>query len=345
MILMVFIGGSLTLFAARANAVTGGGLFAPVSREGALVFNNLFLSAACATVFVGTLYPLFYEALTGAKISVGPPFFNLTVVPLCLPLLLAIPYGPFLTWKRADLAGVTQRLAWVAGLGLAAALASAAMFDFEGTLSAAAFGLGIWLIFGAIAELGFRARFSFFSLGDGLRRIVNLPRAQWGMMLGHLGVGVMVIGIAGHGWRTEVIEEIDLGETVKVAGYELRLERIEQEQGPNYIQDVGVFTAMRDGATVAELRPAKRIYPARQMPTTEAGIETRLFSQLYVSLGEVREGGKSVVARLYYKPFITLIWIGSLIMALGGAVSLADRRLRIGVPKGAQAAKAQEAAA
>jgi cytochrome c-type biogenesis protein CcmF len=345
MILMVFIGGSLTLFAARANAVTGGGLFAPVSREGALVFNNLFLSASCATVFVGTLYPLFYEALTGAKISVGPPFFNLTVLPLCLPLLLAIPFGPFLTWKRADLSGVTQRLAWVAGLGLVAALASAAMFDFEGALSAAAFGLGVWLIFGAIAELGFRARFSWKAFPDGLRRALNLPRAQWGMMLGHLGVGVMVIGIAGHGWRTEVIEEISLGETVKVAGYELRLERIEHEEGPNYVQDVGVFTAMRDGVAVSELRPAKRIYPARQMPTTEAGIETKLFSQLYVSLGEVRDGGKSVVARLYYKPFITLIWIGSLIMALGGAVSLADRRLRIGVPKSARAAGPQEASA
>ncbi|MCU0832544.1 MAG: heme lyase CcmF/NrfE family subunit [Rhizobiaceae bacterium] len=345
MILMVFIGGSLTLFAARANAVTGGGLFAPVSREGALVFNNLFLSAACATVFVGTLYPLFHEALTGAKISVGPPFFNLTVLPLCLPLLLAIPFGPFLTWKRADLAGVAQRLMWVAGLALVAAIASAAMFDFRAALSAVAIGLGVWLMAGAIAELLYRARFEWSAPADGLRRLFNLPRAQWGAMLGHLGVGVMVLGIAGHGWRTEVIEEISIGETVKVAAYELRLERVEQEQGPNYVQDVAVFSAARNGVQVEELRPAKRIYPARQMPTTEAGIETRLFSQLYVSVGEVRDGGRTIVARLYHKPFITLIWIGTLIMALGGAVSLADRRLRIGVPKAARARGSVEGAA
>jgi cytochrome c-type biogenesis protein CcmF len=340
-ILMVFIGGSLALFAFRANAVTGGGLFAPVSREGALVFNNLFLSASCATVFVGTLYPLFYEALTGAKISVGPPFFNLTVLPLFLPLIVVMPFAPFMTWKRADLSGIAERLFAAGGISVACALAAAAVFDFQGTMSAIAVGLGVWLMLGALVETGFRARWSWSKPGDGLRRLANLPRAQWGAMLGHLGVGVMVIGIAGNGWKTEVISEIRPGQTVQVAGYDLRLERVEQEQGPNYVQDVGVFTATKDGEMIATLRPAKRIYPARQMPTTEAGIETLWFSQLYVSLGEVRENGQLVVARLYYKPMITLIWLGTLVMALGGVMSLADRRLRIGVPKPARAARPQ----
>jgi cytochrome c-type biogenesis protein CcmF len=333
-ILCVFIGGSLTLFAARANAVQGGGIFAPVSREGALVLNNLFLSAAAATVFIGTLYPLFYEALTGGKISVGAPFFNLTVLPLCLPLLLAMPFGPFLTWKRSDIKGVAQRLLGVAAIAVGVALIASVMSGHRNLWSAIAVCLGIWLVLGALAETGFRARWQWSKPIEGLRRLINLPRSNWGAMLGHLGVGVMVLGIAGASMRTELIKEMRLGESVELAGYTLRFESLAKENGANYSQDVAVFEASRNGAFLAQIRPAKRIYPSRQMPTTEAGIKTLGFSQLYLSVGEVRGDGV-IVARLYHQPMILLIWIGTLIMAFGGALSLADRRLRIGAPKAA----------
>jgi cytochrome c-type biogenesis protein CcmF len=165
---------------------------------------------------------------------------------------------------------------------------------------------------------------------------MNLPRSNWGAMLGHLGVGVMVLGIAGAGLRTELIKELRAGDVVDLAGYTLKFEKLVKEQGANFTQDVAVFEANRNGAFLAEIRPAKRIYPSRQMPTTEAGIHTIGFSQLYLSVGEVRGDGV-IVARLYHQPFILLIWIGTLIMAFGGALSLADRRLRIGAPKAATA--------
>lgn len=333
-ILCVFIGGSLTLFAARANAVQSGGMFAPISREGALVLNNLFLSAAAATVFIGTLYPLFYEALTGGKISVGAPFFNLTVLPLCLPLLIAMPFGPFLTWKRSDIKGVFQRLIAAAGVAILAGIVFSVLSGNRHLWSLAAIAISLWLIIGAIAELAFRARWQWTAPVDGLRRLFNLPRAAWGAMFGHLGVGVLVLGIAGASMRTEIIQEMKPNDSVELAGYSLKFQGLTQEVGPNFSQDVAVFEASENGNRIAEIRPAKRIYPSRDMPTTEAGIETLWFSQLYLSIGEVRSNGV-IVARLYYQPMILLIWIGTLIMALGGTLSLADRRLRIGAPKAA----------
>ena len=343
-ILCVFIGGSLTLFAARANAVQSGGIFAPISREGGLVLNNLFLSAAAATVFIGTLYPLFYEAMTGGKISVGPPFFNLTVLPLCLPLLLAMPFGPFLTWKRADIKGVAQRLYAVAAIAIAIALIGSILSGHRNIWSMIALGLGVWLVLGALSETAFRARFQWSKPAESLRRLIHLPRASWGAMLGHLGVGVMVLGIGGAGLRTEIIKDMRAGDSVDVAGYNLTFKKLVKEEGANYSQDVAVFEASRNGNVIAEIRPAKRIYPARQMPTTEAGIHTIGVSQLYLSVGEVRADGL-IVARLYHQPFILLIWIGTLIMSLGGALSLADRRLRIGAPKAAAVRRSETVAA
>jgi cytochrome c-type biogenesis protein CcmF len=335
-ILSFFVGGSLLLFALRAQVVQGGALFAPISREGGLVLNNLLLSASCATVLVGTLYPFFHEALTGAKISVGPPFFNLTIVPLCLPLLLAVPFGPLLTWKRADTAGAAQRLIAAAVLSFGVVAIFMAFIAPRQVTAALAAGLGAWLVLGALAELGVRARWQWREPGQSLGRLSRLQRAHFGTALGHLGVGVMVIGIAGATMRTETIAEMRINETVTVAGYDFTLKSLQNEDGPNFTQTVATFDVSRDGADVTSLAPAKRLYTARQMPTTEAGIETLITSQLYASLGEIR-GSNRVVARLYFQPMITLIWIGTLIMAFGGLMSLADRRLRIGAPKAAKA--------
>ena len=339
-ILVFFVGGSLALFAKRAPTLTGGGLFAPVSREGALVFNNLFLSAITATVLIGTLYPLFYEAVTDNKISVGPPFFNLTVLPLCVPLLLAVPYGPFMTWKRADIAGISQRLLAAAVIAIISAILAYAIYG--GTLAPAALALGVWLIVGSASEILWRARVFQVPFGEAMRRLGNMPRAAWGGALGHIGIGVTVIGIAASSaWQSELFVEVGVGETHSVAGYEFTLDRVEPEQGANYVQDVAVYSVVKDGVKLGEMRPAKRLYPARQMPTTEAAIWTIGASQIYVSLGDAREGQK-VVTRFYFKPLITLIWIGTLIMSLGGALSLMDRRLRIGVPKAGRKAKAPQ---
>ncbi|WP_018701233.1 heme lyase CcmF/NrfE family subunit [Amorphus coralli] len=331
-ILIVFIGGSFALYAWRAQMLRPGGLFAPISREGALVLNNLFLTAACATVLVGTLYPLVLEALTGEKISVGAPFFNLTFGPLMIPLLMAVPFGPMLAWKRGDLFAVAQRL-WVA---LVAALVTVAVVAWLAgnthLLAALGIGLAVWLMAGALTEPLVRAKVGREAFGTSVRRLVGLPRSAFGTMLGHFALGMTLFGIvASSAFESERIVVMTPGETIEIAGSRLTFEGMVAEIGPNYRQEVGVFRSVR-GGRAAEMRPAKRIYTARQMPTTEAAIRTHGLSQLYLSLGDAKEGG-AIVVRAYDKPFVLLIWLGAVVMALGGLVSLSDRRLRVGAPR------------
>ncbi|WP_349360096.1 heme lyase CcmF/NrfE family subunit [Stappia sp.] len=336
-ILIVFIGGSLALYAWRAPMLKQGGLFAPVSREGALVLNNMLLTVATAAVFVGTLYPLALEAVTGEKISVGPPFFNLTFGPLMIPLLIAIPFGPLLAWKRGDLYAVSQRLYVALGVALAGTLVTAWWQGTEKILAALAVGLGVWVIAGAVAEIVSRARFPDVGLAVGFRRLVGLPGSAWGTALGHIGVGVTVLGIvAVTAFQVEKVLTIRPNETVTVGDYSLTFGGLVRRTGPNYIDDVGHFDIYKGGVKVAEADPAKRLYTARRMPTTEAGIVTFYgLSQVYVSIGEVHSDGGADI-RLYYKPFVTLIWIGTLIMSFGAILSLMDRRLRVGAPKPAR---------
>ncbi len=330
MILAAFIGGAFLLFALRAGTLKAGGAFAPMSREGALVFNNVFLTTACATVLVGTLYPLVLETVTGAKISVGPPYFNLTFIPLMVPLLVALPFGPLLAWKRGDAAAAAQRLIPAAAVGVVGAAVAAWLAGEETALTATlGIALGLYLIVGSVAELWLRTGRE--PLGQRLGRLTRLPRSTWGSALGHLGIGVTVLGIAAlSAFETEVIRDMAPGDTASIAGYELNFVSSERVEGPNYTDSVVVFQVRRGGRAVGELRPAKRHYPARNMPTTEAAIRTVGPSQLYVTLGEV-EAGK-IVVRLFYKPFVLFIWIGAVIAAAGGMLSLADRRLRIGLP-------------
>lgn len=330
-ILTVFIGGGFALFAVRAGTLRAGGAFAPISREGALVFNNVFLTTACVTVLVGTLYPLILETLTGQKISVGPPFFNMTFIPLMVPLFLALPFGTLLAWKRGDLAAAAERLI-VAGLIAMVAAAAAAWFAGRETALTAAlgFGLGAWLVVGSFAEVVLRTR-SAGSLRGRAARLVRLPRPMWGSTLGHLGLGLTVLGIVSlSAFETERIADMAPGDTVEIAGYTVHFERANEVAGPNYQDAVAHFAVTRGGALVARLDPARRFYPARQMPTTEAAIKTFGLTQLYATLGEVNDG--KIVVRLFHKPFVLLIWIGALVAAAGGLLSLSDRRLRIGLP-------------
>ncbi|WP_455872617.1 heme lyase CcmF/NrfE family subunit [Rhizobium yanglingense] len=332
-ILMLFIGGALSLFAFRAPRLSAGGLFAPVSREGALVLNNLILTVACGTVLTGTLYPLLLETLTGDKISVGAPFFNMTFGLLMAPLLVAVPFGPLLAWKRGDLLGVLQRLYVVAGVAFAAAIAVFYIEHGGPVLSVLGLAAGLFLVAGAAADLWYRAGIGKVKAHVAWKRLTGLPRSAFGTALAHAGLGVSVIGIvAVSAFSTEHVLEMKPGETTEAGGYTLSFDGLKPAKGPNYSEERGHFTVRRGGAEVAETWSAKRLYAARQMPTTEAGILTFGASQLYVSLGDpTRDGG--IVVRIWWKPFILLIWGGTLLMAVGGFVSLSDRRLRVGAPR------------
>jgi len=347
LILVFFIGGSLALFATRAGTLTQGGLFHPVSREGALVLNNLFLTTAAATVLIGTLYPLLVEAVTGDKISVGAPFFNLTFIPLAVPLLCAVPFGPLLAWKRGDLWAVSQRLYAAFGGALIAVVVVWSAVDGAGVLAALGIGLGVWLMLGALTDLGVKAGIGREGPAVVLRRLAGLSRSIWGTAVAHFGVGVTVLGIvAVTSLETEHIQVMHPGDTVPVAGYTLRFEGLQPHRGPNFTEEQGRFTYFSGGRKVGEMVSSKRLYTARQMPTTEAGIATRGFSQLYVALGDATSDG-GIVVRAWWKPQVLLIWIGGLVMMAGGTVSLLDRRLRVGAParRRARPARAAEAPA
>lgn len=330
-ILVVFIGGSLALFAWRAPRLQQGGVFAPISREGALVLNNLFLATACATVFIGTLYPLALEVMTGEKISVGEPFFNLTFVPLIVPLLLLLPFGQTLAWKRGNLLGAAQRLYAALGLSLLLTIVVFA-FTHDGPVAAPlGIGLGTFLILGSLNEIVTR---SWAKGGDWAvmrRKAFGLPRSAWGSAIAHAGVGLTVIGIAATAWDVETLGTLRSGERLGVGPYEARLERIVPRREANFREDVATLTILRGGQELGTVDTMKRLYVTRGMPTTEAGIMTRGLSQIYVSLGEIQPDG-SLGMRLYYKPLVLLIWLGAVVMAAGGALSLTDRRMRIAAP-------------
>ncbi|HWB45695.1 MAG TPA: heme lyase CcmF/NrfE family subunit [Hyphomicrobiaceae bacterium] len=332
-ILVLLIGGALALFAWRAPHLQRGGLFAPISREGSLVLNNVLLTVGCATVFIGTLYPLALEAVTGAKISVGPPYFDLTFVPLMVPLLLAVPFGPFLAWKRGDLLGAAQRLLAAAALALLALVAAAVIARRGPWLAPFGIALGVWMIAGAVSEWVARTRLSGSAFSDALRRARNLPRSAHGTTLAHAGLGLAVIGIvATTAWRSESVLAMQPGDKAAIAGYELTFRGAAPAQGPNYQAQVGLFAVTRGGAPVTELSPSKRLYDAPRQGTTEAAIDVSWRGDLYVVLGdELKDGG--YVVRLYFNPLVRLIWLGALVMALGGALSLSDRRLRVGAPR------------
>lgn len=332
-ILTLFIGGSLALFALRASKLTAGGLFHPVSREGALVLNNLFLTTATATVLVGTLYPLAIEAFSADKISVGAPFFNLTFAPLMVPLLVMVPFGPLLAWKRGDVFGVAQRLMAAFAAALLATLVAVLFIDGASVLAAVGVGLGVWLILGALTDLAIKAGIGSVATPTMVRRLVGLPRSVFGTALAHLGLGLTVLGIVGTlCFGTEKILSMHAGETVEISGRMVRFVGLYPAQGPNYNEDRGRFELIGvSGSPISEVSSAKRFYPVRQMTTTESGIKTIGLSQLYISLGDEGKDG-SVVVRLWWKPLVTLIWGGGLVMMAGAAMSLMDRRLRVGAP-------------
>jgi len=344
LLLIVAIGGSLALYGWRASRLEPGGMFAPVSREGALVLNNILLSVATAGVLVGTLYPLFLDALLGAKISVGAPFFNIVFVPLMALLIMALGFGPLLAWKRGNI-GRAAALLRPAMLTAALVVVLGWMVWGAGpVLAFAGLALGGWLVAAVAVELAERIRLFRVPLRTALERAKGLPRAHWGMSLAHLGLAVTVFGItASEAWTIEKLVVLRPGDRVEVGEYSFLFNGVEPLAGPNYTAIRGSFDVSLDGRPVATLTPEGRSYWSPVMQTTEAAIRPRAGGDLYAVVGDPKgEGAWS--ARLYFKPLVSWIWAGALVMMLGGGLSLSDRRLRVGAPKRAARAQAPQSA-
>ncbi|MCW6506528.1 heme lyase CcmF/NrfE family subunit [Lichenifustis flavocetrariae] len=329
LILVVFIGGSLALYAWRAPVLKQGGLFAPVSRESALVLNNLLLTTCCATVLTGTLYPLALEAATGDKISVGAPFFNLTFGPLMVAVLLVVPLGQSLAWKRGDLLGAAQRLTAAVAVGAVACALLLAFRHGGPTLAPLGVALAVYVVVGAFTEIARRSGLPGVSLTTALSRLVGLPRSVWGTAFAHAGIGLTLLGLAATGWGVEQIRSIKAGDVVDLGPYQAAVIGTETHPGPNYTEAAVRVDLRRGGALVTTVTPSRRSFATRQSTVSQAGIATLWFGQVYISLGDSHPDG-SVDARLFWKPLVTFIWIGALIMGFGGLLSLSDRRLRIG---------------
>ena len=332
LILAVFVGGSLSLFALRAPSLKAGGLFAPISREGGLVLNNILLCTACAAVFIGTLYPLALESLTGEKISVGPPYFNLTFGPIILALLLVMPFGPLLTWKRADAFAVVQRVWWAAVLAIIAALIVIVATQRGPWLAPVGIAMGAWAIFGSLRDWMLKAGVGKVPAATAFQRFKGLPLSAHGGVLAHGGLGLLVIGVILLSvWKQELIIAMKPGQTAELAGYSITFVGEEPLKGPNYDGISGVFRVAQDEREIATVVSEKRAFKPSRMPTTEVGLVQGFFGDVYIVMGDEMADGRSV--RLSYNPLASWIWLGAAIMFLGGLLSLSDRRLRIGVPE------------
>ncbi|MGY9055229.1 MAG: heme lyase CcmF/NrfE family subunit [Alphaproteobacteria bacterium] len=322
-LLAVAIGGAFLLFAIRAPALEGGKGFQPVSREGALMLNNLLLATAAATVLLGTMYPLFLEAMSGEKVSVGPPYFNATFVPLMLPMLMLMAVAPLLSWRQAKLLPVVKRLwlAAVAGIGVAVFAIWAGDAGVGGVIG---FGVAAWLGVGTI--IGWLARLQGSSP---LRRLIGLPMEVHGMTMAHLGAAILVAGMTATSvWQAEAIRLMRPGDSVELAGYNWALKDIGPRLGPNYRTVMAEFIVTdSDGDPVAKLYPERRFYPVAGQNTTEAGIHTLWYADLYAVIGEGNPSDGWAV-RLYYNPLVPWMWFGAGVMSFGGLVS-ATGRLRV----------------
>ncbi|MEY8119669.1 heme lyase CcmF/NrfE family subunit [Falsihalocynthiibacter sp. BN13B15] len=329
-LLGLFMGGALTLFAARANVLSSKGVFGVVSRESALVFNNILLAVASFVVFVGTIWPLIAELFFDRKLSVGAPFFDTAFTPFVIAIALLLPIGPLLPWKRAKLSKALRPLR--AGLLLAVALALLvwAIQSERSIMAPIGVFLGSWVLVGAATDLWQRTGSKRQSIQERLGRMLRLPRGDWGRSVAHSGFGVTILGISMlTAWEQEDIRVTQVGEPFTVGAYEITLADVTQGQGPNYSTILAEMQVSKAGKTVAVLYPEKRVYPVQGMPTTEAAIDNGFLRDIYVVIGDPQiDGGWAV--RTYIKPFANWIWAGAIIMAFGGGLSLSDRRYRVG---------------
>ncbi|HWU57010.1 MAG TPA: heme lyase CcmF/NrfE family subunit, partial [Rhizomicrobium sp.] len=321
--------GALGLFAWRAPTLQGGAAFAPVSRETTLLLNNVFLVAACACVFVGTLYPLVLDALHKDKISVGPPYFALTFAPIFFALLLLVPFGPQLGWKRGDLKAAWRMLYPALGLAAVAAVVVLAIVSPRGLAATSAIGVAGWLIGASLIDI---------------RRRKGARASAFAAALAHAGLGICLMGVVGTtAWRSEALTVVAPGQKMTVGPYTLRFDGVTREKGPNYVADRGHFALMDGDKVQTMLLPEHRFYPAEGQDMTDTAIHTTGWRDLYLALGDDRGGGRFAL-RAYVSPLAPLIWLGGLVMALGGILSLWGRlRVKEAAPQPAAPAVAQAA--
>ena len=325
--LAVVIGGSLVLYAWRAPRVGLGGSFAMISREGMLLANNVLLVAALGSVLLGTLYPLFLDALDLGKISVGPPYFDTVFLPLMTPAIFLMGIGPLAQWKQASLPALAIRLRWAFGVSLVTAVAVPWLMGQWTPLISLGLLLAFWVLATIVVDL--RERLVQAEGGSIGGRMAALPRAYWGMVLAHCGVALFIVGVTMvKGFEVEQDVRMNVGETATLGGYTFRFDGTQQVNGPNYVAARGTIQVSQDGREVTVMYPEKRRYFAQNQTMTEAAISPGLLRDLYVSLGEPLEGGAWSV-RLYHKPVIDWIWGGCLVMALGGVLAVSDRRYRL----------------
>ncbi len=326
MIMGFFMGGALLLFALRAGVMEARGVFGMVSRESALIANNVLLAVSCFVVFVGTMWPLVAEMFFDRKLSVGPPFFNMAFTPFMVALGLILPIGAMIPWKRGQIARALHPLRYAFVLAVAIAGLVWALQTGRSLLGPIGAFLGAWVVMGSAVDLASRTGKQFNPA-----RLLRLPRSDWGKSVAHAGLGITMLGVAGiTSWQSEDIRVAQIGAPFEVGGYTLTLDKVEEGQGPNYLFTMGYVTLAKNGRDISQLRPEKRVYPVAQMPTTEAAIDYNLMRDVYVVIGDAQDNGGWAV-RTYIKPLTNWIWIGCGLMALGGLLSLSDRRFRVAV--------------
>lgn len=327
MILGFFTGGALILFALRAGALEAKGVFAMISRESALITNNILLSVSAFVVFIGTIWPLLAEMFLGRSVSVGEPFFNAAFTPFMVALALILPVGSMLAWKRGTVGRSFRALIPALVLALALGALAFALQTGRTALGPVGLMLGAWVVFGALTDLW--ARTGRESFGDRFARLWRLPRADWGKATAHTGLGITIFAVSAMlSWKIEDIRVVQVGETFPLGAYQVRLDDVREVEGPNYFSTMGVMTVTRGGAPVTVLFPEKRVYPVAAMPTTEAAIDYGFLRDIYLVLGDRQQSGGWAV-RSYIEPFANWLWAGCIIMALGGVLSLTDRRYRV----------------
>jgi cytochrome c-type biogenesis protein CcmF len=325
--LALSIGSAFTLYAWRAPSVGLGGRFAPLSRESLLLGNNVLFAVAAGAVLLGTLYPLVLDALSMGKISVGPPYFDTVFVPLMAPVVFLMGVGPLARWKQAELGYLARRLRWAALAAVAAALVAAWAGGTWSAMSVLGFLMALWVLAALAADLGQRLAPAGEGFAGIVRRARQLPRAMLGMMLAHLGVGVFAFGVTmvnNHQIERDVT--MRAGDTATLGDYTFTFIGVQPVRGPNYQATRAHIEVARDGRKLGDMRPEKRVYSVQRMPMTEAAIRSGVTGDLYVSLGDAV--GDAWVVRLHRKPFITWIWGGCLLMAMGGVLAITDRRYR-----------------
>ena len=323
--LALVIGGALTLFALRAPRVGLGGKFGMVSRESFLLTNNVIMVAAAGAVMLGTLYPLFLDALGMGKISVGPPYFDTVFVPLMMPAIFMMGLAIFARWKNADLPALALRLKWAFGVSLATALLLPLTLGKWTPMIAVGLLMALWIVTTAFVSVKERLQKRQEGI---LTALIHLPRAYQGMIVAHLGVAVFITGVTMvKGYESEQDLRMSPGDVAQAGGYTFRFDSISDQPGPNYVAARGQFTVTRNGREVAVMHPEKRMYTVQTMPMTEAAIDPGIFHDLYVSLGEPISA-QAWAVRIYIKPFAQWIWAGCLMMAAGGLLAMLDPRYR-----------------